>query len=155
LRAAGRESFANIGGFALSGEEKQSYGTPMLVKPRLGQGIFRVAVTDAYGRGCAVTDEHSLPALEAAHIRPFADKGPHDIRNGILLRADLHRLFDKGYITVTRDSRLMVSDALKADYANGRTYYPLHGKQVRQPAAMAERPAAEFIDWHNERIFLG
>lgn len=48
------------------------YGEPMWLRPRLGQGTFRIAVTDAYARSCAVTGEHSLPALEAAHIRPTA-----------------------------------------------------------------------------------
>jgi putative restriction endonuclease len=80
---------------------RERYGTPQLVAPRLGQGAFRVAVIEAYGRACAVTGEHSLPALDAAHIRSYDQEGPHEVRNGILLRADLHRLFDKGYLTVT------------------------------------------------------
>jgi putative restriction endonuclease len=53
-------------------DESQRYGSPILIRPRLGQGAFRVSVTEAYNRACAVTEEHSLPALEAAHIRPFA-----------------------------------------------------------------------------------
>jgi hypothetical protein len=58
------------GPMAASGASR--YGAPVLVPPRLGQGAFRVAVTDAYGRSCAVTREHSLPVLEAAHIQPYA-----------------------------------------------------------------------------------
>ena len=96
--------------------------------PRLGQGTFRVSVTDAYGRACAVTGEHSLPVLEAAHIRDYARDGPHEVRNGILMRADLHRLFDKGYLTISPEHRLEVSSRLRADYANGRSYYPLQGQ---------------------------
>ena len=65
-------------------EDPPRYGTPQLVAPRLGQGIFRVAVMDAYGRACAATQEHSLPALEASHIQPYAKDGPHDVRNGVL-----------------------------------------------------------------------
>jgi putative restriction endonuclease len=49
----------------------QRYGEPVLHTPRLGQGIFRVRVLDAYGRACSVTSEHSLPVLDAAHIRPY------------------------------------------------------------------------------------
>jgi putative restriction endonuclease len=45
------------------------YGAPLLVEPRLGQGTFQVAVADAYGCACAVTGEHTLPALEAAQIQ--------------------------------------------------------------------------------------
>jgi HNH endonuclease len=103
------------------------YGDSRLVQPRLGQATFRIAVLDAYGRACAVTGEHSLPALEASHIRSYAQDGPHEIRNGLLLRADLHRLFDTGYVTVTPDLRLDVSGHLRKDYNNGRSYYPLQG----------------------------
>jgi putative restriction endonuclease len=79
-------------GLASPGER---FGQPHLVTPRLGQGIFRVAVTDAYGRACAATGEHSPPALDPAHIRPYARDGQHAVSNGLLLRSDLHRLFDR------------------------------------------------------------
>lgn len=131
------------------------YGSPMIVRPRLGQGAFRVAVTEAYGRACAVTKEHSLPALEAAHIQPYSKGGPHDTRNGLLLRADLHRLFEQGYITVTTDNRLEVSGRLRADYSNGRSYYPFHGSQVVTPIIAEEKPSNDFLQWHNEKVFLG
>jgi len=67
------------------------YGAPKTVQLRLGQGTFRIAVTSAYG-ACAVSGEHSLPALEAAHLRPYADGGERALSNGLLLRADIHRL---------------------------------------------------------------
>jgi predicted restriction endonuclease len=134
-------------------EDSPRYGTPQLVQPRLGQGIFRVAVMDAYSRACAVTQEHSLPALEASHIQPYAKHGPHDVRNGVLLRADLHRLFDQGYVTITPEYRLEVSPRLKEDYRNGRSYYPLHGSSVSVPAAAADAPSVDFLRWHNERVY--
>lgn len=129
------------------------YGEPVLVRPRLGQGTFRVAVTDAYGRACAVTTEHSLPVLEAAHIKPFAEQGPHTVNNGLLLRSDLHRLFDRGYVTVTPAGHFEVSARLKADFQNGRTYYALHGQAVKLPANPAERPDPTLLAWHNEKRF--
>jgi len=89
------------------------FGVPTLVAPRLGQGVFRLAVTKAYGSACAITQEHSLPALEAAHIQPYGGGGEHDVRNGLLLRSDVHRLFDKGYVTVTPDYRVEVSKRLR------------------------------------------
>ena len=70
--------------------ERQRHGRPQLVIPRLGQGSFRLAVLDAYGGGCAVTGEHSMPALEAVHIRPYAAGGTHEVPNGLPLRRDLH-----------------------------------------------------------------
>jgi putative restriction endonuclease len=84
--------------------EGNRFGRAMLIHPRLGQGTFRICVTDAYGRACSVTGEHSLPALEAAHIRSYSESGPHEISNGLLLRADFHRLFDQGYVTVRHNS---------------------------------------------------
>ena len=72
-------------------DELRRYGAPHTVQPRLGQGTFRIAVTSAYG-ACAVSGEHSLPALEAAHVRPYADGGEHALPNGLLLRADIHCL---------------------------------------------------------------
>ena len=131
------------------------YGDSRLVQPRLGQATFRIAVLDAYGRACAVTGERSLPALEASHIRSYAQDGPHEIRNGLLLRADLHRLFDTGYVTVTADLRLEVSGHLRKDYNNGRSYYPLQGAQLEVPGSAADRPEKSFLDWHNEQVFRG
>ena len=60
---------------------------------------------------------------------------------GLLLRADLHRLFDRGYLTVTPEHRLEVSGRLREDYRNGHTYYPMHGWAVRVPTVAHERPA--------------
>lgn len=136
-------------------EERPRYGEPVLVRPRLGQGAFRVAVTDAYGRACAVTREHSLPVLEAAHIVPFAQGGPHEVRNGLLVRSDLHRLFDLGYVTVTPELRLEVSRRLREDFENGRTYYPLHGSRVNVPGDPQLRPDPHLLRWHNETMFRG
>ena len=136
-------------------EPRARYGDPRPIAPRLGQGTFRIAVTEAYGRACAATGEHSLPALEAAHIRAYSDDGPHEVRNGVLLRADLHRLFDQGYVTITPEHRLEVSRRLREDYNNGRSYYPLHGAKLNVPSGPLEQPAPEYARWHNENVFLG
>jgi putative restriction endonuclease len=141
--------------FLLSQERTPRYGEPRLVQPRLGQATFRIAVLEAYGRGCAVTEEHSLPALEASHIRPYAQDGPHEVRNGLLLRADLHRLFDTGYATVTPDLRLEISARLREDYHNGRSYYPLQGARVQVPTPESHRPDKAFLEWHNDHVFRG
>jgi len=139
----------------LGAEPAPRYGDPRLFRPRLGQATFRIAVLDAYHRACAVTGEHSLPALEAAHIRSYAQDGPHEIRNGLLLRADLHRLFDTGYITVTPALHLEVGRRLREDYKNGRSYYPLHGASVQVPALTPHQPEKSFLEWHNQHVFRG
>ena len=135
-------------------ESGPRYGAPQLVEPRLGQGTFRIAVLDAYSRSCCVTGEHSLPALEASHIRPYVADGPHEVSNGLLFRADVHRLFDKGYVTVTPDLRLHVSGRLAREFHNGRTYYPFDDTAVQIPKTADLRPSADHLEWHNEHVFL-
>lgn len=67
--------------------------------------------------------------LEAAHILPVSEGGRHQISNWLLLRADLHRLFDEGHVSVTPDYEFDVSRRLKDDFDNGEPYYPLEGKR--------------------------
>jgi putative restriction endonuclease len=133
----------------------QRFGEPTLVRPRLGQGAFRVMVTDIYSRRCAVTQERTLPALEAAHIRPYGDGGEHDPSNGLLLRRDIHSLFDAGYVTVTPDLRFEVSRRIREEFDNGKHYYALHGSQIVVPAMAHQRPDSAALSWHNENCFKG
>lgn len=123
-----------------------------LVKPRYGQGLFRLSVADAYGK-CAVSREHSLPALDAAHVVPHADGGPNEVSNGLLLRADIHRLFDRGFVTVTPDYTFRVSTRLDEDFHNGKTYYMLDGNRIWLPSDPDERPARERLEYHSAEIF--
>jgi putative restriction endonuclease len=131
------------------------FGEPHLIRPRLGQGAFRVMVTDIYQRRCAVTQERTLPALEAAHIRPYGDGGAHEARNGLLLRRDIHSLFDAGYVTVTPDLRFEVSRRIKEEFENGRHYYALHGQPISAPQEALQRPEPAALSWHNEHCFRG
>jgi len=133
----------------------ERYGLPQMVRPRLGQGAFHLAVTDAYERRCAVSGEKTLPILDAAHIRSYGDGGEHDPANGLLLRTDIHRLFDLAYVTVSEDRRFEVSHRLKADFDNGRHYYDLHGAAVRAPKRGYAAPAADALAWHREHRYLG
>lgn len=130
--------------------------TEAVTKHRLGQGAFRVVVTDAYQRRCAVSGEKTLPVLEAAHIKPYSEEGPHDINNGVLLRSDLHTLFDNGYMTFDAEYRIDVSKRLHEDYGNGKDYYKYQGhKLLILPERSIELPSKEFLEWHNENVFLG
>lgn len=131
------------------------YGPPRLIEPRLGQGTFRVAITDAYERRCAVTGERTLPILDAAHIRGYADGGDHTLDNGILLRTDVHRLFDLGYVTIGEDNRLVVGRRLKEDFDNGRHYYDMHGATLRSPKRGMPSPSLAQLAWHRDSRFLG
>lgn len=134
----------------------QRYGTPILVVPRLGQGSFRVLVTDAYRYRCAMTSERTLPVLEAAHIRPFAQGGEHALSNGLLLRSDIHKLFDLGYVTVDpEEKKILVSDRIKAEFENGREYYKLRGEKLVLPENPLAIPSIESLTYHAEQVFRG
>jgi putative restriction endonuclease len=136
-------------------EQQARYGEPVLVKPRLGQGAFRTLVTDNYRRRCAVSGERTLPALDAAHIRPFSAGGPHEASNGILMRRDIHSLFDLGYVTITPELKFEVSRRIREEYENGRHYYALHGSGVAVPEPVELRPDPSALSWHNEHRFKG
>lgn len=136
-------------------ETKARYGDPVWSYPRLGQGSFRILVTDVYQRRCAITNERTLPALDAAHIKPYSIDGLHTVNNGVLLRRDLHALFDKGYITITPSMTVEVSKKIKEEFENGRDYYRHHGNPIRLPINFADRPSGDFLSWHNQNIYKG
>jgi putative restriction endonuclease len=131
------------------------YGSPTLITPRLGQGAFRIAVTEAYNRQCAVSDGKVLPVLDAAHIRPYSEGGLHIKANGILLRKDIHSILDAGYATVDTEYRFVVSNKVKEVFNNGEEYRRLHGKQLRLPRRQADWPNLDFLRWHNNERYLG
>ncbi len=131
------------------------FGDPALMRPRLGQGAFRAMVTDAYGRRCVVTGEKALPALDAAHIKPVSAGGLHRLENGLLLRSDVHALFDAGYITVTPRYEVRVSRRLKEDFDNGEPYYPFDRRPMRASERDGVRPARELLEWHADTVFRG
>lgn len=138
-----------------STEPRDKFGTPILTKPRLGQSSFRVMVTDAYKRRCAITGESTLLALEAAHIVPFSDEqGSHDVRNGLLLRADFHRLFDAGLVGVNQDLRIRVSPKIRETWFNGKAYYRLNDQPLTVvPDLAVNRPDPDRLKWHFENRF--
>ncbi len=134
--------------------ESHGFGKPTIVLPRLGQGSFRIVVTDAYERRCALTGERTLPVLDAAHIKPYSIQQRHEVSNGLLMRSDLHRLFDEGYITVDPlDRRIQISGRIRQEFENGKEYYKLHGQLIRDPVKAIYRPLAENLEYHAYTIF--
>ncbi|MDZ5696695.1 HNH endonuclease [Chelativorans sp. M5D2P16] len=143
------------GAGTIASESGERYGRPTLIKPRLGQGAFRLSVTDSYGRRCAISGEKTLPILDAAHIQAYDAGGGHSPSNGVLLRTDIHRLFDLGYVTIAPDRRFEVSRRLKADFDNGRHYYDLHGTPMRLPHYQEAMPSNAALEWHRQNRYLG
>jgi putative restriction endonuclease len=136
-------------------EDLAEYGAEYVARNRLGQSAFRTAVTDAYQRRGAITGEKTLPALQASHIKPYAASGPHRVDNGLLLRADVHQLFDAGYVTLTSNYCVEVSRRIREEFQNGDEYYAFQGTRLHLPDEKNDRPSDSFIEHHNTEIYVG
>jgi putative restriction endonuclease len=129
------------------------FGDPRLTPYRLGQQAFQAVVLDAYDRRCAISGTRIRPVLQAAHIRPVAAGGEHRIDNGLLLRSDVHTMFDRGYLGVDPRYRLQVSPRLRDDFGNGEQFYARAGEVIALPDRRGDRPQQEFLEWHMDEVF--
>lgn len=124
------------------------------VVQREGQGTFRVRLLGAYQNRCAITGERTVPVLDAAHIQRYLGPASNHLQNGLVLRSDLHELFDDGYLTVTPNLVVEVSPRIRQEYENGREYYRLHGSRLAVvPNRVAERPSLAALAWHAENVY--
>lgn len=108
------------------------------IRARRGQRQFRNALLAAYGNRCAMTGCAVLHVLEAAHITPYLGPYTNHVTNGILLRADLHTLFDNNFVTVEPKTRTIWISPSIEDPA----YRALHGKQLLETIDSASAPSA-------------
>ncbi len=132
---------------------QRMFGDARLVPRRLGQQAFKAVVAANYQHRCAVTGDKVRPVLEAAHIRPVAHGGMHRSDNGMLLRSDIHTLFDRGYVGVDTKHRLRVSRRLRTEFGNGDALYAMEGTEIALPERRADRPNVEFLEWHMDTVF--
>ena len=111
--------------------------TRKMVQVRIGQPQFRSAMLEKYGATCAFTGPCPPRALEAAHLYSYAAVGKHHDSGGLLMRRDLHSLFDSGLLTVDpANSRIHVDPFLSSyseyERLNGRPLaVKLTGEQLR------------------------
>lgn len=118
------------------------------VTTRPGQAQFRRQVKDAYSRHGAVTGCSVEKVLEAAHIHDFSGADSNAVSNGLLLRADIHRLFDAGLLTIDENYRVLISTELeKTDYEQ------FEGKPIRLPSSPSARPSKKCLVEHREKVF--
>ncbi|WP_326843310.1 HNH endonuclease [Streptomyces sp. NBC_01558] len=103
------------------------------VRTRVGQDAFRTALLREQGEACAISGPAPAIVLEAAHLYSYAETGEHHDFGGLLLRRDLHRLFDNGLIAIDPDTNLLDTDPALDVYPD---YVALHGK----PLAVSLRP---------------
>ncbi len=117
---------------------------------RRGQQEFREKLLEAYGRRCAITGCDAVEALEAAHIIPYLGPETNDIQNGLLLRADVHTLFDLGLIAVEAESmKIIIAASLSLS-----AYREIAGTQLREPGNPALRPSLDALRRHREWVRL-
>lgn len=114
------------------------------VRARLGQGAFRDVLLDKFGEQCAVTGPTPSGALEAAHLYPFAASSLHDPDGGLLLRSDIHALFDRGQISISPSGRISVHPTLRGFPA----YSDLDGARVKVTLTTGHK------DWLKKRAEL-
>jgi hypothetical protein len=111
---------------------------------RQGQSTFRRRLMKAYGAKCAITGMRTVWVLEAAHITAYMGAKTNTVTNGLLLRADLHTLFDLGLISIEPNERkVKVSKQLA-----GSTYAKLDGKKLLMPKTPAAWPSAAALREH-------
>ncbi|MEE1941391.1 HNH endonuclease signature motif containing protein [Streptomyces sp. TRM 70361] len=118
-----------------------------VVRVRVGQDAFRKQLLRDQGETCAFTGPAPAAALEAAHLYSYAESGEHHDYGGLLLRRDVHRLFDLGQIAVDpATGTLDVNDTLRA--------YPVYADLHGQPPAVRLRPEHRIwlsAHWHTHR----
>lgn len=114
---------------------------------RQGQGGFRDDLLAAYGSRCAVSGCDVAAVLEAAHIRPYNGPKTNQVTNGILLRSDLHTLFDQHLLTIDDDYRIVLDPTV----ARG-PYRRWQGQQLRLPTSKSVRPSRALLKAHRNLI---
>lgn len=132
---------------------QRMFGDARLQVVRLGQDAFKAVIAHNYGYHCAITGDKVRPVLEAAHILPVAAGGQHRPDNGLLLRSDMHTLYDRGYIAVDDRYRLHVSPLLRAEFGNGDALYAKAGEAIGVPSRRTDKPHREYLEWHMETVF--
>lgn len=148
--ARATEAAETGGGFDPTSVEDARKRTLAAIVQRQGQATFRSALIEAYGGRCAITGCDVLEALEAAHIYPYQGVATNDVSNGLLLRSDLHTLFDLRLMTVDPDTMTVVV----AGRLRSSAYGVHHGKQIELPATQGDRPSSPALAWHARQCGL-
>lgn len=113
---------------------------------RRGQAEFRTRLLDAYNSRCALTGCNAVAALEAAHIVPHSEHQSYEPKHGLLLRADIHTLFDLYLLSVdpATGKVVLASELVEA-------YGDLEGKEAVLPLKAEAMPDPQFLMTHYKR----
>lgn len=114
---------------------------------RQGQAAFRERLLLAYDGRCAITGCSTAEVLQAAHIEPYDGPATNQTSNGVLLRADLHTLFDKGLLWIEADYSVGLADEVKDP-----AYRRLAGKTLALPRRSTDRPSKAALREHRQEF---
>jgi len=137
------------GGFVLR-DEAAARHTAAMRKHRAGQAAFRKLLLDTYGPVCAFTGPQLEETLQAAHIQPYVDAASNHVANGLLLRADIHVLFDLGLLTLTDEPQIVVSRKL---LGRNPTIDALHGATPHLRNTHGVSPSGDALRFHGRFVF--
>jgi len=117
------------------------------IKKRQSSAQFRKMIFNIYEGTCAITGEATKEVLDACHIQDYKNEESNHSQNGILLRTDLHTLFDKGLLMIDDNFIITISDKINSEY-----YKQFNGLQIRLPKKKENHPAIEALRDHNRRF---
>lgn len=145
IRQAVADANPSAGREDMNGDEVQPPHLPETVlraiKERRGQAAFRARLLVAYGGRCAMTGCNAEPALEAAHILEYSATSSQEVTNGLLLRANVHTLFDLQLIQIEPEElRIHLDDCLQES-----SYARLHARKLRLPERPMDRPSKDAL----------
>lgn len=117
------------------------------IKKRKSATQFRKMISNIYEGKCAITDENTYEVLDACHIQDYKNDESNHSQNGILLRTDLHALFDKGLLMIDDNFMVTISDKVKSEY-----YRQFNGLRIKLPKKIENYPSIEALHDHNKRF---
>jgi len=126
--------------------EKDTDNTTEAIK-RVKQDKFRDDINRIYSEKCAITNESVKGVLESAHIQGYINEHSHHEQNGMLLRVDFHRLFDRGLIAINDNYEIMVSPKVESSY-----YQHFNGKKITLPRNTYYHPSKEALKYHRDKF---
>jgi hypothetical protein len=138
----------NEGEFNVSNVEEAKEKVLRSIALRRGQRKFRNALLDAYANACAVTGTAIKDVLEAAHIVAYQGTSTNHVCNGLLLRSDIHALFDLGLLSIDPKTLCVYcSEQIRQE----TMYKELHGKKLRMPTKANQQPDYTALQGHFEK----
>ncbi len=127
-------------GYTLVNMDSEKLKKTRMVSERKGQSYFKLIVSTAYNNRCCVTGEITPELLEAAYIQPYMNETSNHIQNGLLLRSDIHRLYDNNLLYIDEDFTIHISSKLISDY-----YKNFNNTKIKLPTQNFKLPSKDAL----------